>query len=699
MKQLLRFLLIGLAALVVLLVAVVAFVAATFNPNAYKPELIQLVKDQTGRTLAIPGEIRLTFFPRIGADLGQLSLSEPRSEQAFASARQVRVSVALLPLFSRQVVVDRLLVDGLNVQLRRDRQGRFNFDDLMPGDDGSATPAPAAQAAAPAPLPVLDIGGIALTNARLDYHDAAAGRQLTVAPLDFSTGPIADGRKSQLDFKAEVRGTQPQLALQLALQSGFTPGFAQRRLELDGFTARVSGTVASLRDLRLQLAMPAFEATPQAFRAAALSLEAGLTLDGRALSARLATALRGELAAQRYELQGLKLEASAPGPAGGTLAFKAQGQAAADLARETARLALEGQLDSTTLALKAGVQRFQRPAIDFDLTLGDLDADRYLPRPAPAAAPATPAPGGPEAVIDLAPLQTLDARGVLKIATLKVMNLRAQDIRLQLRAAGGKAELSPLTARLYDGRVEGALSAAAGQPQRRAARLALREINLGPLMKDLLDQRPVDGRGQVALDVTTGGNTVSQFKRGLNGTASLLLRDGAVNGINIAGALRNAKARLGGGSQEGQAGAQEKTDFTELGASFRIRDGVAHNEDLAAKTPLLRLGGAGDIFIAEDRLDYTLKATVVPTLQGQGGPELEQLKGLTLPVRLSGPYHAIGWKIDLAGAATSRAQEQLQQRQTQLREEAQRKLDEEKARAAQRLKEQAEDRLKNLLRR
>jgi AsmA protein len=698
MKKLLKFLLIGIAALVVLLVALMAFVAATFNPNDYKPELIKLVKDQTGRTLAIPGEIRLTFFPRIGADLGQLSLSEPRSDQVFAAARQVRVSVALLPLFSRQVVVDRLLLDGLSVQLRRDRQGRFNFDDLLPKGEGGAAPAPATSAAA-TPLPVLDIGGIAITDAKLDYRDAAVGRQLTVAPLDFSTGPIADGRKSQLDFKAEVRGTQPQLALKLALHSGFTPDLAQRKLRLDAFSASVNGAAAGLQDVQLKLAMPAFEATPQALQTAALSLEAGVTLDGRAISARLGTALRGDLGSQRFELKDLQLEVAAPGPAGGTLALKAAGQATVDLARESARLALDGRLDSTTLALKAGVQHFDRPAVDIDLALGELDADRYLPVRERAAAPAAPAQGGPEPVIDLTPLQALDARGALTIAALKIMNLRAQDIRVQLKAAGGKAELSPLAARLYGGRVEGAFSAAAGQPQRLAARLALREIDIGPLMKDLLEQQPVDGHGNVALDLTTSGRTVSQFKRSLNGTASLQLRDGAINGINIAGALRSAKARLGGGSHEGQAGAQEKTDFTELGASFRIKDGVAHNDDLAAKTPLLRLGGAGDIFLAEDRLDYTVKATVVPTLQGQGGPELEQLRGLTLPVRLSGPYTAIGWKIDFGGAATGRAQQQLQQRQTQIREQTQKKLDEEKAKAQQRLKEQAEDRLKNLLRR
>lgn len=645
MNKPLKVILITLAAIVVLLVAAVAFIVATFNPNDHKPELIKLVKEQTGRTLSIPGEIRLTLFPRIGADLGQISLSEARSDQVFAAAQQVKVSVALVPLLSKKVEVDRVLVDGLNVKVQRDRQGRFNFDDLLSQGDKATAPPDTGKSETPAAMPLLQVGGIAITNASLDYRDNASGQHLSISKLNFSTGPIAEGKKSTLDFSADVQGTNPPLALQLGVKSDFTPQLAQQKLQLDNVKASLGGTAAGQRDLQVKLGLASLEASPQALKLTALTLEV-----------------------------------AAPNPAGGTLALKLQGQASVDLAREAVQLALNGQLDSTTLALKARLKRFAQPAIDFDLDLGELDADRYLPKSEKPAAAASSGPAGPEAVIDLAALRTLDARGTLKIASLKIMNLRAASIRLQLKAQGGKAELNPLTATLYGGGVNGTLSASAQGAQSLAAKLDLRGINIGPLMKDALDQQPIDGRGNVAMDVSTSGNTVSLFKKNLNGTAGLQLKDGAINGLDI-------------------AGAQEKTDFTEFGASFKISQGVAHNDDLSAKTPLLRLGGAGDIFIAEDRLDYTVKATVVPTLQGQGGPEMEQLKGLTLPVRLSGPYKAITWKIDFGNAAGNRAREMVDQRKAQLQQEAQQRLDEEKAKAGQRLKEQAEDRLKNLLRR
>ncbi|MCZ8251299.1 MAG: AsmA family protein [Hylemonella sp.] len=659
MKKVLKYLLIALGIFVALVVAVVAYVAATFNPNDYKPQLIQLVQDKTGRTLAIPGEISLTFFPRIGAELGQISLSEPRSTQIFAAAQQLRVSVALLPLLKKEVRVDRVLIDGLDVKLARDARGRFNFDDLLKSAPEAATADKPAETGTQA-LPRLDIDGITLSRARVEYRDAASGQQLQIAPLEFNTGPIRDGQRAQLALDATLSGQQPELALKLGLRTAYTPALAQQQIKLDAVDFTLNGAAAGLKDLQLKLGLAQAEAS-----------------------------------ASKIDAQGLTLELSAPNPAGGSLALKAQGQASVDLAREAVQLALDGTLDSTTLALKAGVQKFARPAISFDLALGDLDADRYLPKNQPATAAGTPAntpvPSGPEPQIDLSPLNGLDLRGTLKVAALKVMNVKTTGLRLQLKAQNGRAELNPVTASLYQGGVNGSLTADAAGAQRLAAKLDLRGIQIGPLMKDALDQQPLEGRGNVALDVSTGGNTVTQFKRKLNGTVGVQLTDGALNGVDIAGMLRNAKAKLGGGSEEGQASGQQKTDFTEFGASLKITDGVARNDDLSAKTPLLRLGGAGTIFIPEDRLDYTVKATVVPTLQGQGGPELDQLRGLTIPVRLTGPYSDLKWKIDFGGIAG--------QRKAVLKEETKQKLDAKKEAAKEQLKDKASDKLKDLLKR
>jgi len=172
----------------------------------------------------------------------------------------------------------------------------------------------------------------------------------------------------------------------------------------------------------------------------------------------------------------------------------------------------------------------------------------------------------------------------------------------------------------------------------------------------------------VAADVTSQGDTVSALKKALNGNASLKLADGALKGIDIAGSIRDAKVRLGAlrGEQTQAADKSQKTDFSELTATFRIANGVARSNDLDMKSPLLRVGGEGEINIGADSLNYLVKASIVGTSKGQGGRETEDLRGVTVPVRVSGPLAAPSYKLDFGATAKDAAKQaitdQLQKR-------------------------------------
>ena len=121
----------------------------------------------------------------------------------------------------------------------------------------------------------------------------------------------------------------------------------------------------------------------------------------------------------------------------------------------------------------------------------------------------------------------------------------------------------------------------------------------------------------------------------------------------------------------------ERTDFTELGASFAIKDGVAHNDDLSAKSPLLRLAGSGNVDIGGGSIDYLAKPSLVRSSAGQGGKEAAELRGVTVPVKITGPLEAPRFRVDLGTAAGEAA----------------------KQKAEEKLKERVQDRLKGLLRR
>src|SRR5690606_41629482 len=108
----LRTLLIALGALLALaVVAAVAFVA-TFDANRYKPELVDLVRERTGRALSIDGELSLALLPRVGPSVGRARLSGTDGRGEFAQFDPAQVGGAAWPLLARRIVLARVTRDG-----------------------------------------------------------------------------------------------------------------------------------------------------------------------------------------------------------------------------------------------------------------------------------------------------------------------------------------------------------------------------------------------------------------------------------------------------------------------------------------------------------------------------------------------------------------------------------------------------------
>ncbi len=572
-------LLLAAGGIVALIVLVIAIVAATFDPNKYKPEIVAAVKDKTGRTLAIEGNLGLSFFPRIGIAVGRVSLSEPDSSRIFARVEQAKISLALWPLLSKRVVVDRVALSGLALDLVRGKGGKTNFGDLA----GSTPPAAGPKAAPQQGAMRLDIAGIDIRSSTIDWRDESSGQRYKATIDELKTGRIASGVPGKLSLAARVEAAQPKADYQVRLSGDY-------RLNLEKQTFAFSGI-----DLKVSDAAPGSQAPP-------LSLK-------------------------------------------GDVEFDASPQ-----------------------------------AIRFALAADQVNLDRYLlpPPPKPAAgAPkgASPSSTKPEEPIDLSALKALNLKGDLKIGQLIASNVKLEKVHLGVKAAGGKVDAEPLTADLYQGKLSGAASANA-HTNRFALKADLGGVAVGPLLRDALNNDLLEGRGNVALDVQTGGATVSAMKKALSGNASLALRDSSLKGVNLGELLRKARS-LRGSSPVAEQGATpaERTDFTELGASFVIRNGVAHNDDLSAKSPLLRLAGSGDIDIGANSIDYLVKASVVASSGGQGGKELAELRGVTVPVKITGPLDAPRFRADLRATVGDAV----------------------KQRAEDRLKERAQDRLKSLL--
>ena len=554
MNKPLKYGLLGLGTLVVVAIAGAVVFAMTFDPNRYKGEIERLAKEKTGRTLSIKGPIRLAFWPSLGAGVSGVTVSERAANQEFVSFDSAHASVKLLPILSGQYIVDSVSLAGLKARIVKQKDGRFNFSDLL---DEKKPAAAEKKAPEPSATPVVfDIGSISIERASIAYTDLAAGQEYALEDVKLKTGRIAQDAEGKLELAMVAKRKAPPL---------------QAKLSADG-TYQLKGGVLS-----------------------------------------------GDVTAK---------------------------------------------LDDSTIKAKFTVAD---PYV-FEASIDKINLDRYLgagEKPAPQAASQQKPQAGKEqdTPVDLSALKGINAKGKLQVGALEVRGLKLADVNAQLNAANGRVTVAPHSAKLYEGTMSGEVTVDANK-NAVALKEQLTGVSVGPILRDFAQQDRLEGKGNVALDVTTAGASVNAMKRALNGTAKVNLQNGAIKGINVGEIIRKGRSLLGGGAPsaaQGQSAGDktQQTDFSELSASFTIKNGIAHNEDLDAKSPLLRLGGAGDINIPESSLNYLAKASIVATSKGQGGRERDDLAGLTVPVRLTGKFDDMKYDVDFRGMAGAAAKSQV----------------------------------------
>ena len=197
--------------------------------------------------------------------------------------------------------------------------------------------------------------------------------------------------------------------------------------------------------------------------------------------------------------------------------------------------------------------------------------------------------------------------GKVAIGSLTALRVKMENVKAEIKLADGKLEISPHSASLYGGTLAGAISADANG-NRVQVKEDIKGVAVGQLLRDYARKDLLDGRGDIAFDVNAAGATTLAIKRALAGSARMQMKEGSIKGINLNDPMRNVKSALA--TKTSKHDPSQKTDFSDLSATFAIKNGVARNDDLKAQAPLLRIGGAGNLDIGNNGIDYLAKATL-----------------------------------------------------------------------------------------
>ena len=665
------YILLGLAlAAVVAIAALVSLV----DPNQFKPQLAEQVRKSTGRELVMEGDIGWRFWPSLGLSLEKVQLRNPAgfAEPDLLRFAQGDASVALLPLLSHRLEIGKVTLSGAHLFIQTRADGSSNLSGLVKTSaadkgDGAQSPAGDSQPAAPAATEEkpwqISLQGVALVEASALVRDDRSGVVSRLDRLDLDLGQLTPGEWVPVTLAA--KGAQGERAFDLKGQAQLKLARELKASELKDLN--LGGSLSEPTQRLDAFSLKADRLALGQWSSLALSLSGA---QGAADQPTLAGTLEGTLKArldqglQLVEVSDAVLAArlsgdSLPRP---QMNLKLAGFARAELDKQTVTLSnLVMGADDALLSGSGAVHLGAVPKVEFDLKGEKLDLDAWLGQAAPAkaaATPAAPATGGDKGAApaakalstmepDLAVLKSVDLAGRLQLGSLRVKGLDFGTVDLQLALAGGQLNLKQFSAGVAGGQVtaSGVLDARQ-QPARYQVHKRVQGVDVRPLLQTLAQNDRLEGKGDLEVQVQGTGLSEQALRSQMQGKLSLRLSDGALHGINLAEMIREARATLTGKGAD-QVKEARKTDFSALTANFQIANGVARSDDIQLLAPALRVKGQGQTALVPETLDFLFLTSVVESSKGQGGKSVDELKDVTIPVRIGGHWQAPSYRLDV----------------------------------------------------
>lgn len=611
--------LIGILIFIILIAAIAGVLLLMIPAESFKVEILRHIERVTGRQVRIDGPVKLSVFPTLALEAHEVGIGNPAwaGKTEMITAKRMDVGVRLMPLLSKRLEMTGFTLESPTVHLiKQGNRANWQF-----GDSAQAKPEPAKSPEAEGmEIPQLILSAITVNDGRFSYTDMTTKKSYVLQNVDVTLDV------STLDDPVDLTA------------SG----------EMDGKMLKL--------DAKLESPSAALAGTPSTTTLDAKIGDATWEWDGKlALLPRASGSGRGSFKVSDLK-QWLPAETASSPVIPASLSF-------------TGITNIEQTSKVTTLTIKDGVVNADDlqamlnldvrlggrvPAIQGSIAFDELNLDPYLPE---SKGNETAANGGdakePQAItwsstpIDVSALKALQANLKITAKELQARKTTLQPFDATISLKDGLLKLLLAQTSFYGGSLAGSATVDGRREVPGAAlNVALEGVQAEPLLKDFADFKRLTGTLRGGLNVHATGESQKAMVSTLQGNGNVIFTDGAIKGINLAAMMRNVKSAFNPGTDTGT----QQTDFSELSGTFAINSGVVNNNDLALKSPFLRVHGAGNIDLPAALVNYRLTPELVNTSKGQGGKE--DIQGLQVPVIVSGPLHHPRFQPDLKGMVT-----------------------------------------------
>src|SRR5690606_30269394 len=500
MSRILKIVGIAVGAVVLLLVAAVVAIGFLVDPNDYKDDITRAVANATGRDVTIEGDLGLELFPtvRIAVGAAEISNAPGFGDEPFARIGSAGLSVGLLPLLSRKIDIEQVRLEGLELNLARDAQGRNNWQDLGGGREAPADAPPQDGSGGGGVDLDLGIGSINVVDARVTWTDAATGSRWVLDDFSLRASDLGPQERFPLGIEFGLTGADVRVVVDAEMQA--TISLADNAYRLDDLDVEIAGSgpawpggegkaLVSFETLAANLNAETVELTGLELRLAGVTMRGSLS--GQRLFSDLSLSGAVEIPTfnprDLLDTFGVAIETADP-------SVLRTASAKANLLYSSTQLGMRDMtlaLDDSELTGRIGLEN---GTLRYNLAVNDINIDRYLPPPAEGEEARAEGEGSLDEVdLPLDALRELAAQGDFRLNRAQFSGLTLSNAAFALTANNGRVELTH-RAELYGGTLGGNIEAVI-QDDAASVRLMpqLDDVDLRALGRDLLGSEDITG--------------------------------------------------------------------------------------------------------------------------------------------------------------------------------------------------------------
>jgi serine/threonine protein kinase len=591
-------LLVAILAVPVVALLIVYAIISSFDYNTLKTTIEEAVEDTTGRKLAMPGDVEVEFglTPSLIVEDVRFQNAPWGSRPEMATLKRFEFEVAILPLFSGNLVVRRLILVEPDILVETSGSGESNIDFLNELKTDKSKHAPAHDGAEPL---AVTFKKMQIENGRLTYRDGSTKRSYAVA-------------LEELD--ASSRGGRSPIELELEGKYNDNP------FELNGTLGPLTGVIDAKEPWRLTAHAEAAWASVDIDGTitdvtGAKGIDLNFSIEGESISD--AAAFCG--IADIPEVGPYKLSTRITDPSPNTFSFSN----------------LEATLEESNLAGSIEISTDgERPRLTASLKSRKMDLRPLIPEDDDADDKPEKGRLFPDDPLPLDALSRLDAQLDVRARQVLLPRMALDDLDAHIALEDGTLTCKKMKAGVGGGSLDSRLEL---QQKGDAANLALElnidQLNIGRMLKELELKDSLDGELGADIAVSSSGGSIAELMAGLDGK-TVVMGKGQIRNKYI----KLLDADLASGVFRLLNPLRKNADYTELNcfvSRFDIERGLARSSVLVADTNTMTVQGNGNIDLRTESLDMQLR----PAPKKDAGDEAKlglKVTDLVQPFRLSG---------------------------------------------------------------